>query len=859
VPKVIDFGIAKAIDQRLTERTLFTQFGAVIGTPEYMSPEQAAMGGLDIDTRSDIYSLGVLLYELLTGSTPLRRETLREAAFGEMLRRIKEEEPPKPSTRLTSSKDTLPSIAAQRHTEPARLTRLVRGELDWIVMKCLEKDRTRRYETANALAADLRRHLEHEPVEAGPPSAWYRLQKSARRHRRALATAAVVTLALVAGTVASTREAIRATRAEREADRRGAEAREVVDFLINDMIGAASPSRTQGKMPTVDKVLAQADENIGQRFADRPLIEASIRKALAESYAELGRYEKAEEHAGKAVELRLAQLGPEHADTIAAQNALGWAVVWHARTGTFLGDYEGIRILSTKVLAAARRVLGPDHRETLNAMMVVCGLVFMEGKIDEARALAEECLPLAKRLLGPEHPKTLFVISFLPLIRVDRGDFQKGKELLEESLAIQRRVLPDHPDTLNTMFWLACSYASLGQNDLALDKMRGAMDGCVRVLGLTNPVTRRVIWGYSRLALIEGTNREQARKDLELLRDRSRRVPGAEAEFTGCVTAIGLALSLRDQGRFAEARPLLEEALATALRLRKEPDPLVENVRGLAQFLLGHWPGLAPGLGPARRPPTSYTIDAPFRAAGPVADGRIDPGEYGPGVEARFDREANPGRLWAGCKSRSKMPEDLSVRVHAAYTDRSLYLAFKVSDQYVNAGERGATAPWVNDSVEVYINGDHAANDMPPGLLGPFGSGSREGFHLIADAGGHQYTDASGFTNDDWKVGTSRPPDGYIVEFEIPLALIDTRDGSEYVPAAGGSELLVNFLFNDNDAPVSAQTDYGIFWAEDPALMPVYGGEDLWTVGLRLVPRSNGSATAGSTRPAELKSKGALP
>src|SRR5262249_9775046 len=161
----IDFGVAKAIDQRLTERTLFTHFGAIIGTPEYMSPEQAGMGGLDVDTRSDIYSLGVLLYELLTGSTPLRRETLRQAGFDEILRRTREEEPPRPSTRLSQSQETLAAISDRRQTEPARLTRLVRGEPDWIVMKALEKDRTRRYETAGALARDLERYLNEEPVE----------------------------------------------------------------------------------------------------------------------------------------------------------------------------------------------------------------------------------------------------------------------------------------------------------------------------------------------------------------------------------------------------------------------------------------------------------------------------------------------------------------------------------------------------------------------------------------------------------------------------------------------------------------------------------------------------------------------
>ena len=179
VPKVIDFGVAKAIEQRLTERTLFTQFGALVGTFEYMSPEQAEMNAFGVDTRSDIYSLGVLLYELLTGTTPLEKQRLRQAALGEMVRLIKEEEPPRPSVRLSSSGD-LPRIAAARKTEPARLSKLVRGEVDWIVMKCLEKDRTRRYETASGLAKDVERYLHDEPVEACPPSAGYRLRKFAR-------------------------------------------------------------------------------------------------------------------------------------------------------------------------------------------------------------------------------------------------------------------------------------------------------------------------------------------------------------------------------------------------------------------------------------------------------------------------------------------------------------------------------------------------------------------------------------------------------------------------------------------------------------------------------------------------------
>jgi WD40 repeat protein/serine/threonine protein kinase len=216
VPKVIDFGVAKAIEQRLTDKTMFTQFGAFVGTFEYMSPEQAEMNAFGVDTRSDIYSLGVVLYELLTGTTPLEQKRLREAALDEMVRLIREEEAPRPSVRLSSS-NNLPKIAAARNTEPARLSRLIRGDIDWIVMKCLEKDRTRRYESASGLARDIQRALADEPVEACPPGAGYRLRKLARKYKKSLVIAAAFAALLLASTVVSTALAVWARSSEREA------------------------------------------------------------------------------------------------------------------------------------------------------------------------------------------------------------------------------------------------------------------------------------------------------------------------------------------------------------------------------------------------------------------------------------------------------------------------------------------------------------------------------------------------------------------------------------------------------------------------------------------------------------------
>jgi serine/threonine protein kinase/tetratricopeptide (TPR) repeat protein len=265
VVKVIDFGVAKATGQQLTERTLFTGFGALVGTPEYMSPEQAEVNNQDVDTRSDVYALGVLLYELLTGSTPLTRKRAREEALLEVLRAVREEEPPRPSTRLSDSKE-LPSIAAQRGAEPARLTKLVCGELDWIVMKALEKDRSRRYETSSALAADVERYLGDEPVLACPPSAWYRFGKLVRRHRGPVVAAAVFVLLLAAGAMGSTLGLVRALDAEQKT-RTALEAetaakqqlRQAMDALTDDVVEtmfARQPELAEQEKDFLSKVLA---------------------------------------------------------------------------------------------------------------------------------------------------------------------------------------------------------------------------------------------------------------------------------------------------------------------------------------------------------------------------------------------------------------------------------------------------------------------------------------------------------------------------------------------------------------------------------------------------------------------------
>jgi non-specific serine/threonine protein kinase/serine/threonine-protein kinase len=326
--KVIDFGLAKALGAQISDASMMTNLGTVVGTLDYMSPEQADLARHDIDTRADVYSLGAMLYEMLTGTTPLERARLANATYFEALKRIRDEEPAPPSVRMRRTVVTAEE-AAQRRSDPVRLPRLLQGELDWIVMKAVEKDRSYRYETVNGLLRDLQRYLAGEPIEAGPPSAAYRVRKIVRRYRLWLSVAAAFAVLLAAGVVISTWMAVRARRAEQSAILERDTAKAVSDFLQKDLLaqGSNEEQAAPGTSPDPDlkvrTAIDRAAARIDGKFASQPLVEASVRHTIGVSFDDLGLYQEAQKQFERALDIRRRVLGPNHGDTLQTMTRLG--------------------------------------------------------------------------------------------------------------------------------------------------------------------------------------------------------------------------------------------------------------------------------------------------------------------------------------------------------------------------------------------------------------------------------------------------------------------------------------------------------------------------------------------------------
>jgi serine/threonine protein kinase/tetratricopeptide (TPR) repeat protein len=588
VPKVIDFGVAKATGTPLTEQTLHTGFGAVVGTVEYMSPEQASFNQLDVDTRSDVYSLGVLLYELLTGSPPFSRRELEQAGILEILRVIREQEPAKPSTKLSTA-ESLPTLAASRGTEPAKLMKLVRGELDWIVMKALEKDRNRRYETANGLGQDVQRYLADEPVLACPPSAAYRLRKFARRNKGPVLAVGVVLLAVVGGIMGITWGLLRAERSaatEKAANEltkkrltQIQKGNEILTGVFTDLdIKQVKQSDQPLEAVLAERLVKAAEQLDGESVGD-PLAVAALQEQLGISLQNLGFADRAIPILLKSRQTRQEALGSEHADTLSAMGNLALAYLNAGKLDQALPLFE-------EAVQQMKARLGPDHRDTLSAMSGLAECYHLVEKESLALPLFKETLERRKLTLGLDHPSTLRSMNDLAVAYEKAGKFDLSLPLKVETLRLKKAKFgPYHLSTLIGMNNLAEGYRAAGKLDLALPLFEETLNLMKAKLGPDNPNT---LISMNNL----GFNYHHAGKldlALPLLEESLKRMKAklGPVHFNTLSNRRNLAAAYRDAGKIEKALALYEEALALT-KAELGPDH-IETLHFLNNLAVCYW------------------------------------------------------------------------------------------------------------------------------------------------------------------------------------------------------------------------------------------------------------------------------
>jgi serine/threonine protein kinase/tetratricopeptide (TPR) repeat protein len=576
VPKVIDFGIAKATLGKLTDQTLFTAFEQFIGTPAYMSPEQAGMTSLDIDTRSDIYSLGVLLYELLTGKTPFDSKELAKVGIDAIRRMIREIDPPRPSNRLSSMVgDALTTTAQARGTEGVRLMTLIQGDLDWIVMKCLEKNRSRRYETANSLAGDLLRHLQHEPVIARPPSTIYQLGKALRRHRIFFISTGAVALALILGVIVSITQAVRARRAERVALTEGRRKTQVTDFL-RQMFESVNPAVAQGRPdPVLRSILDQASTRVFDSLASQPEVAMELVQTIGRTYSAIGEYEPAEHFQREVVR---ALEGAKGSESIELAQALLELAGTRRRQG---GD--GISEAKT-ILARAANIAHHRGNSVVEAevMMETAFIDMKTGELTEAERLTQKAVANFSVALGPQAPASLAAGTRIAQIQFSMGRSSNAIATAQRILSIQQASLGSKsPDTLATQFILAAALQNEGRYAEATRNATECYENRKRVLGESHPSTLATMDELAILLSYQGQFAKAEQICRTALAIHLKQLGAGHGDTLGIQG--NLAEYLRNQNRFAESEAVFQTVLAAYPKdsAANNPDRL-ETLYGLA-------------------------------------------------------------------------------------------------------------------------------------------------------------------------------------------------------------------------------------------------------------------------------------
>jgi tetratricopeptide (TPR) repeat protein len=566
--RIIDFGVAKATAQRLTADTMFTRVGDIVGTPGYMSPEQADSTGVDVDTRTDVYSLGVVLYELLVGALPL---DFRNVAFEEVLRRLREEDAPRPSTRLRALGEQSGIAAHNRGTDPARLARQLRGDLDLITLGALEKDRSRRYSTPSELAADIGRYLRHEPVLTRPGSAVYRARKYIRRHRIGVAVAATVAILLVSFAVTQAFELRRITRERDRADR--------ITTFMTDMFKVSDPNESRGNSVTAREILDKASKDIRTGLAKDSEVQSQLMRVMAQTYSNLGLYPRAYELAKRALDARLSALGPNDPRTLDSMTQLGWILDREGR-------YTEANALERQALAGERRILGPEDPLTLQTMDDLAINLENQGNYDEEVKLEREVIQVETRRSGQENAQTLQSMNSLGSAFWHQGRYADAEQEYRQLLNVGRRVWgPDHPQTLGAMYNLALAIKSQGRFAEAEQMYRDGLAIQRRVLGSEHPNTAIQMEGLASLLTSEGRLADAEKLYQEALGILSRTL-GPEHQDT-LLERYNLADLLFKEGNVREAEKLQRETLQTQIRVLgpKNPDTLASQ-SNLARTLI---------------------------------------------------------------------------------------------------------------------------------------------------------------------------------------------------------------------------------------------------------------------------------